>query len=116
MGVANMINLIEIANCEDLGNASNFRDLPVARRNGDGHHDSRVALAISCDRDGSYFWHHFAGGGHIDLGSASDGTDISGRARYKAGPAVSAMGLVRLPHTNQHRAADVFLGSHEDVR
>jgi len=54
MGVANMIKLIEIGNCEDLGNASNFCYLPVARANGDG---TTIAShsGYSCDRDGSYF-------------------------------------------------------------
>src|SRR5882762_7288735 len=104
-----------MGNCEDKGNASNFRYLPVARTNVDGHGHSRVAVVISCNRDDSYFWNHFVSGGHIDLGLASDGADISGRGCFQIGPAVYTLGLGRLPHTSHYRLPDVLLGSHQDV-
>src|SRR5882762_381753 len=113
MGVLNKTNLM--GNCEGERNASNFRYLSVARTNVNGHGHSRVAVVISCNRDRSYFWHYLVSGGYIDFGFASDGADISRRTCFQTGPAVSALGLGRLHHTNHHRPADVLLGSHEDV-
>src|ERR1700676_2924459 len=113
MGVTIVINLIE--NCEGKENASYFRYLPVARTNLDRHRDSRVIVVVSCDRDGTYIWHHSFSRGHIDFGPAFDGTDISGRAGYKTRQKISALGLVRLHHTGCHRPFDVRFGSYQDV-
>src|ERR1700730_1552693 len=114
MGAVKSINLI--VTCEDKENAFHFRYLPVARAhvNRDGY--SRVTLAISCDRNGTYFWHYSARRGHIDSGFAINGADIPGRAGYKACQEGSALGLGRLHHTSYHRPVDVRLGSHENVR
>src|SRR6202022_3236404 len=114
MGVMNQIKLIE--NCEEIGNSFTLHHCPVARTNIRGDGNSRVTVALSCDRDSAYFWHHFVSGWHVDFGSASDGTDVSGRACFQTGPAVSALGLGRFYHTSYHRPADVRLGGHEDVR
>src|ERR1700674_5829305 len=105
MGAANRIDLIE--NCEEMGNASILRYCPVARTNVGGHGNSRVTMAISCHRDGAYFWHHIVSGGHVDFGPASDGADVSGRACFKTGPPFSALGLGRINHTSHNRPADV---------
>src|SRR6266481_1774747 len=114
MGATKLINLI--VNCEDQENASHFRYMPLARANVGRHGHSRGTLAISCDRNDTYFWNHSARWGHIDFGFTFNGADIPGRAGYKTCEEVSPLGLGRLHHTSYDRLVYVGRGSHEDVR
>src|SRR5260370_28786644 len=114
MGAKKLIHLI--VNCEGKENATHFRYMPLARANVGRHGHSRVALAISCDRNGTYFWDHSARWGRIDFGFAFNGADISGTAGYKTCDEVSPLGLGGLHHSSYDRPADVRLGSLVYVR